>query len=62
MALTYERIKQLTHTYSNNMELGAVIRKEVQKIEESRQIIKDPDQVSLLDSINEILKAKEDKS
>jgi len=62
MALTYERIKQLTHTYSNNMELGAVIRKEVQKIEESRQIIKDPDQISLLDSINEILKAKEDES
>lgn len=42
------------------MELGAVIRKEVQKIEESRQLIKDPNQISLLDSINEILKEKED--
>jgi hypothetical protein len=62
MALTYERIKQLTQAYSNDMELGAVIRKEVQKIEESRQIIKDPDQISLLDSINEILKAEEDES
>lgn len=62
MALTYERIKQLTHTHSNNIELGAVIRREVQKIEESRQIIKDPDQISLLDSINEILKSKEDES
>lgn len=60
--MTIQHIKQLVAQYPNDYQLGMVIRREIKKLEESNQIIKDPNQIDLEDMINEVQISKHNGS
>jgi len=48
----YTEIKELTEKHPNNMELGAAIRKLINKIEDSKKIeVTNPNQITIFDAI-----------
>ena len=52
--MNIQQIKQLVAQYPNDSQLGMVIRTKIMELEESNQIIKDPNQIDLEDMINEV--------
>lgn len=60
--MNLQHIKQLVAQYPNDAQLGMVIRREIKKLEESNQIIKNPNQIDLEDMINEVQTSKHNGS
>jgi len=54
MKVTHSQIKQLVQNNPNNQKLGQAVRELLAKSENISEIYVDPNQVDLMDSINEI--------
>jgi hypothetical protein len=54
MKITHEQIIKLVKQYPNDAALGGAIRELVIKSQNANEVYKDPAQINLLDSINEV--------
>lgn len=54
MKITHEQILKLVKQYPNDAALGGAIRELIIKSNNANEVFKDPAQINLLDSINEI--------